>query len=73
VNNAVQAVRRGRDPASRVPSAQARRHIEELLADGWSKRRIAERAGVAERTLYRVLDSPHCSRITERLVLAVTP
>lgn len=34
---------------------------------------IASRAGVAPRTLYRILDGRTISRITERLVLAVTP
>jgi hypothetical protein len=34
---------------------------------------IAQRAGVAERTIYRVVSAARISRITERLVLAVDP
>jgi hypothetical protein len=32
---------------------------------------IAERAGVAERTVYRIESSPRITRITERAVLGV--
>jgi DNA-binding phage protein len=34
---------------------------------------VAQRAGVAERTLYRVQSSTTITRITERAILAVTP
>jgi hypothetical protein len=34
---------------------------------------IAERAGVAHRTLYRIQSSVRITRITERAILGVTP
>jgi hypothetical protein len=34
---------------------------------------IAERAGVAERTVYRIVTAQHIPRITERAICAVTP
>ena len=43
---ALRQVRRGRDPATRVPAGSARRHVAELEAAGLTRSAIAERAGV---------------------------
>lgn len=65
-------MRRGREPASWVPTRRVVRHLAELRAAGMTLSAIAVRAGVGRATLYRVRQrGTRVSRIVERKVLAV--
>lgn len=67
-------LRRGRNPASYFAADRVRRHIEELVAAGWTSRSIARAAQVAPATITRIRkpDTLHCTRIVARAILDVT-
>lgn len=71
LRNALAAYRAGRDVQTRVPSGRARRHVERLVAAGWTRTSIAAAAGIAPRTMWRILDGRRVSLVTERRILAV--
>lgn len=66
-------MRRGRDPASYVAAVKVRDHVDQLVAGGWTRRRIAAAAGVAPATLTRIgkPSTKWCSGIVARAVLGV--
>jgi hypothetical protein len=72
---ALRQVRRGADPATRVPSARARRHLAQLEYAGLSRAAIAQRAGVSAATISRLAQpsTARISRITAASVLSVAP
>lgn len=63
-------VRRGHDPATRVPAIFARDHIAALERSGLTRTTIARRAGVSAGTISR-LSKPSTARASRITVLAV--
>jgi lambda repressor-like predicted transcriptional regulator len=63
-------VRRGRQPATRVPAWAARQHIATLEASGLTRTTIARRAGVSAGTISR-LAKPTTERASRLVIAAV--
>jgi hypothetical protein len=72
---AVRQVRRGRDPATRVPVGHARRRVAQLEAAGLTRGAIAARAGVSAGTISRLVkpDTTRASRITVAAIMNLSP
>jgi hypothetical protein len=75
VKHALRQIRRGRDPATRVPVRYARRRVEQLEAAGMTRTAIAAKAGVAQSTVSRLADrsTKRASRITVAAIMSVSP
>ena len=61
----------GRAAVWKVPTTAARHRVAELRAEGMSVRAIAERAGVAEATVRRLLERRRCWNIVSDAICAV--
>jgi hypothetical protein len=70
---AMRQVRRGRDRATRVPVARARKHVAELEEAGLTKADVAKRATVSPATISRMAarGTRRVSRIVVAAVMAV--
>jgi uncharacterized protein YerC len=70
---ATRQLRRGREPATRVPVAAVRKHLDELARSGWTQQAVAGAAGISVSTISRIRrrGTKHCSRIVAGAILAV--
>jgi hypothetical protein len=57
IASALRQVRRGRDPATRVPAGRARNRLVALEAAGMTRAEVARRAGVSPSSVNRVASS----------------
>lgn len=65
-------LRRGADPATRVPARRLVEHLDRLADSGWTAREVARVAAVAPSTLSRARHrGVKVSRLVERAVLAI--
>jgi hypothetical protein len=72
---ALRQVRRGHDPATRLPVGAVRQCVAELEAAGLTRGAIAARAGISASTVSRLVkpETRRASRITVAAIMSVAP
>jgi hypothetical protein len=62
-----------REAVWKVSTGPARKHVARLRAAGWSMQRIADRAGVAPCTLWRLGRARRCWNLVSDAILRLQP